>query len=184
MPVVLLLTQAVKKAAPLFETDIFALVAVADSSMARQDTVYVFEAHGREVVSQRTISSTISDVHFARFDNRHTDGSLHKADGVVFFGFDEVYVCEPGNFDILYEVKTGENVGDCKAIVQEKGIKKIAFRDIDQTIVKIIDMNNNFEEAAFQPFKDKQKPSYLSFCEDVLLNLVGNFTRSCRFNRQ
>jgi hypothetical protein len=177
--------QAVKKAAPLFETDIFALVATASTPSARHDTVYVFEAHRREVVSQRQISSAVTDVHFVRFDQRRADGSVHKVDGVCFFGFDEVYICEAGELEIIRVIKTSANVGECQAIAMSEDIKKLAFRDVNQDTLKIIYLNNNFEETSFRPFKEGQKISYLVFSGDVIFfnkaSLIAVSNANCSY---
>lgn len=153
--------------APLFETDIYALVAVANTSLARQDTVYLFEAQRKEVISQRAISSTVADVHFVRYDKRESDRSVHKADGVVFFGFDEVYVCEPEKFEVLRVIKTSANVGDCNALLQCADISKLAFRNSSIDIVKVIYFSGTTEDEHFQPFKDNDSVSLISFSDNV-----------------
>jgi hypothetical protein len=161
------MTQAVKKAAPLFETDIYALIAVANTSLARQDTVYLFEAQRKEVVSQRAISSTVSDVHFVRYDKRDPDRSIHKADGVIFFGFDEVYICEPEKFEVLRVIKSSSNVGECNSLLQYTDISKLAFRSSSKDIIKVVNFNGTTDDEHFQPFKDNESVSLISFSDKV-----------------
>lgn len=167
MPVVICIIKAVRKAAPLFETDIYALLAMEDTEHAKKDTVYVFEAQRKEVVSQKSISSAVSDVHFIRFDSKGEDGDIHKADSVVFFGFDDVHICNPDKFDSFKTINGNKNIGTIKSVVQEKGLKKLAFLGINPDEVKIVDLNNEFDITSFKPFKAGQVPSFLSFSEDV-----------------
>lgn len=165
--------KGVKKAAPLFETDIFALISQSDSEKAKQNTVYIFDAQRREVVNQKTITSTVSDVFFAKLDQKSHDGPSNRGDGVVFFGADEVYICDQVEFTELRVIKTGANAGICHDMLQTKNDKRLAFSDEAEGNVKMVNLNWEFEEQSFAPFKEKKPISFLSFCELVKLAYQG-----------
>lgn len=174
-----------KRAAPLFETDIYALVAMEDTSSCKLNTVYIFDALRKEVVSQHSIDSSVTDVHFVRFDKKSDDGSVHKVDSVVFFGFDEVFICNPDKFDVFKSIKGNKDLGKCTAVLQEKGPKKLAFLGSSPDEVQIIDMNNEFNCSSFKPLKGGYQPSFLSFSDDVGSTLVqGQYSSSCRHECQ
>lgn len=151
----------------MFETDIFALISQSDTEKAKQNTVYIFDATRKEVVSQKSITSIISDVFFARFERKAGTPSAEKVDGVVFFGSGEVYICDPGDFNILQVIKTGANAITCHDLLQDIIDKRLAFTDQIEDKVNVVNLNKEFEQEKFMPFKEKMRPSYLSFCETV-----------------
>lgn len=139
-----------------------------NSEKAKQNTVYIFDATTKKVASEKTISTAISDVYFLQFDRKETNGSIKKFDGLCFFGDCELYVCDPDKFEVMRMVKTGPKVEECHAILQAPSDKKIAFRDEQPSLIKIMDLNNDFQEETLPPIADgKSKPSFVSFCESV-----------------
>ena len=92
---------------------------------------------------------------------------MQKADGVVFFGGGEVYICDPSDFTVLRLIKTGANGGTCHSILQAPADKLLAFADTVDGDVKLVDLNADFADKTFAPYKDHKPPSFLSFCESV-----------------
>ena len=141
-----------------------------NSEKAKQNTVYIFDATTKKVASEKTISTAISDVYFLQFDRKETNGSIKKFDGLCFFGDCELYVCDPSAtlFRAFASCETGPKVEECHAILQAPSDKKIAFRDEQPSLIKIMDLNNDFQEETLPPIADgKSKPSFVSFCESV-----------------
>lgn len=159
--------QGVKKAAALFETDVFALISQADSAKAKTNTVYIFDGQRREVIGQKSITTTIDDVYFARFDVKTAGGGTQKTDGIIFFGGDEVHICDSADFANLRVIKAGANAGLCNSLLQGVEQKLLALNDSKQGYVKIVDLNKDFVEVSFSPFKDQRQASCIFMSEQA-----------------
>lgn len=158
--------QNVKKVAPYYSTEIYALLPLDNTDKIKQNTVYIYEGIKKKVINHFTITSTVTDVFYVQT-------------AIVFFGFDEVYICDPNNLEMKRTIKACAGVGDVTSLLMTADKFILACRHSNPEVINIVDLVERVEDSHFQPFAEEKPVSYVSFCQSVIFCNLGNANSLC-----
>ena len=130
------------------------MISMTSDETVSPNTLYIFDGMNRKVKNSRTINSTISNVEYVD-------------EGIMFCGFDEVYICDISSLKSKLVVKTSANVGQCISLVFNQAKCLLAHRHNRPNVVNVVNVRNDMSATQFQPFDEELPVSFIKISHDV-----------------
>ena len=144
----------VRKAVAYFRTNMYAMIAMASDESVSVNSLYIFDGQKKKVVNTKTINSMISNVEYIE-------------DGIMFCGFDEIYLCDISTLKPKRVLKTSANVGQCLSLVFNQDRCLLAHRHTRPNLVNILNIKNELSDTQFQPYEEEVPVSFIKMSSDV-----------------
>ena len=146
----------VKKTSAYFNTNIYAMISMIAYDDIKTNAVYIFDGDKNKIVNSATINSTVTNIDYV-------------LDGIMFCGYDEIYICETDSLKTMKIIKTSSNVGDCTSLLFNKDDCLLAYRHNNSDIICVMDIQAKMHDRHFQPYNDNLPVSYIKITHDVRL---------------
>jgi hypothetical protein len=92
--------------------------------------------------------------------------------GIMFCGYDEVYICDISTLKSKLVIKSSANVGLCISLVFNQSKCLLAHRHSSPNIISLVNLRNEMSVSQFQPFDEELPVSFIRISQDVSVHHI------------